>query len=732
MEEWRRETDVEGVRPPPSPVTSPGLLSPYGTIQASNVQQRPSQESFGSTNLRRSSSGSSSQTIGITIEPPSRPASIGIHAAGNQPPAEGSAHLLSPNHQPVLLAEDDEESDDNDDSDSDDAPMPPGFVMGPLPAFAQGVSPLPPGFVPTPSGTQARSLQGGSSWGAPPQPPPAQPIPTNANANAAWSLPSFPAPAGGAGNPVTITGTWGTPAASGASTGNPAIVNATWAPRVAPPHLPGPPVSTGAGIYGGVPANPAFGARAAPPLTVEPVTRPASRNAMPGGFNVEPVVRPASRLGGMPAAAAGVGAEPPRPPSRQMGGILGNPASGFTVEPVVRPSSRIGISSGSFTAEPSATRPFGGMPGGNSALGSFAVESATRPPSRGPVPGNTTSGLTVESSRHPLPIRVGAQPGNSFTVEPARPPSRLGNPVSGGFGAEPGAQPPSRLGNLHTGGFTVEPARPQSRQGMHATSAWGGPAVVGGNPVGPQQASGSSFPSNAASSNKWSMSGQFGFGQGSTPSAQPMRPLGFAPPPTADSAGSAGTAPRSPLPTRLRTFADNPSERSTTPRPSLYGPPAPTAAPSGTGYFAPTPGVAAGYPLPTSRSNSTATTMSHPRIANVNAGTTPAAFNTTALSRPTSQSSSGGRSRFNNQTPHPSTNLGITDPYTTARIEQDDSSSDGEGSLGGLARMTSFDRVTATNTRANAGGAGGIYAGGGGFGAPFIPPSPANSYRPMR
>ncbi|KAK6996668.1 hypothetical protein R3P38DRAFT_3069830 [Favolaschia claudopus] len=615
MEEWRRETDVEGVRPPPSPVTSPGLLSPYGTIQPSNVQQRPSQESFGSSNLRRSSSGSSSQTIGITIEPPSRPASIGIHAAGNQPPA---AHLLSPNQQPALLAEDDEESDDNDDSDSDDAPMPPGF----------GVSPLPPGF--------ARSLQGGSSWGAPPpqQPPPAQPIPTNANANTAWSLPSFPAPAGGAGNPVTIAGTWG----------NPATVNATWAPRVAPPHLPGPPVSTGAGIYGGMAANSAFGARAAPPLTVEPVTRPASRNAMPGGFHVEPVVRPASRLGGMPAAA-GLGAEPPRPPSRQMGGILGNPVSG-----------RIGISS--------ATR-------GHSTLGGFAVESATRPPSRGPVPGNTTSGLTVESSRHPLPIRVGAQPGNSFTVEPARPPSRLGNP--------PGAQPPSRLGNLHTGG----------RQGMHATSAWGAPAV---------QASGSSFPSNAASSNKWSMSGQFGFGQSSTPSAQPMRPLGFAPPPTAGSAGSAGTAPRSPLPTRLRNFADNPSDRSTTPPP--------TAAPSGTGYFAPTPGVAAGYPLPTSRSNSTATTMSHPRIANVNAGTTPAA-------RPTSQSSSGGRSR---------TNLGITDPYTTARIEQDDASSDGEGSLGGLAP---------TNTRANAAGAGGIYAGGG-FGAPFIPPSPANSYRPMR
>ncbi|KAF7335643.1 hypothetical protein MVEN_02219200 [Mycena venus] len=447
---------------------------------------------------------------------------------------------------------------------------------------------------------------------------------------------------------------------------------ATWA---APPVMGVTPAYTPISrSTGGVLSNPATAARAAPPLTVEPVARPPSRQMMggiignpaSGAHTAEPVARPSSRLG------------------------FGNPASGFTVEPVVRPSSRLGNPAGGYTAEP-----------------------VVRPSSR---LGNPASGFTVEPVARPS-SRLG-NPSSRFTAESAPMGGIYGNPASGSMAGPP----PNRLGNP-PGTFTVEPVRPPSRQGggipvYPGNAGWG-------NPMGPpQQPSGPPGPGQMGGppGGNWSMGGPYAFGQSSTPGNQPSQPLGF----PAPSIGNAGVAPHSPLPTHPQSFVgtDNPPLRSTTPRP-IYGPPA-TNAPFGTGYGAPTPGVAAGYPLPTSRSNSTATTTPHQRIANLNAGTTPAAaFNSRALSRPTSRASSGGYTRHSsNQTPHPGANLGITNPYTSIQEESPGSDSDSTRSSLGLARMNSFDRMTANNTLANANAS---YTG-----VPVIPPSPANSYRPMR
>ncbi|KAJ7653930.1 hypothetical protein DFH06DRAFT_1203257 [Mycena polygramma] len=208
--------------------------------------------------------------------------------------------------------------------------------------------------------------------------------------------------------------------------------------------------------------------------------------------------------------------------------------------------------------------------------------------------------------------------------------------------------------------------------------------------------------------------------------------------------GNASAMPHSPQPTRPISFTggDNPAQSANTPR-SIYGPPV-GAAPfgTGTGYPTQTPGVAAGYPLPTSRSNSTATTTPHQRAANMNAGATPAGFNQRPLtSRPGSRASSrtsGGFPRYTNQTPNPNANLGITNPYTTI-TEDHESDSDGSSDTSlGLPRMNSIDRMTMNNTYVNAtaGSAGRGGAGASMHGGPVIPvvipPSPAHSYRPMR
>ncbi|KAJ6537418.1 hypothetical protein DFH09DRAFT_1178161, partial [Mycena vulgaris] len=178
MEEWRRETDEEAPRnglPPPSPRASPGMLSPDDARPRANVHAQPSQESF-RTDLRRSSSGSSSRTVNITIVPPSRPTSVG--QSGSLPTSgPGSGGFLSPNHAhdtPVVPEEDDEDDDDSDES--SDAGMPPGVVLGPLPAFAQGVT-YPPGFVPMSVGpvppqplpSVRPPSRATPTWAAPPQ-----------------------------------------------------------------------------------------------------------------------------------------------------------------------------------------------------------------------------------------------------------------------------------------------------------------------------------------------------------------------------------------------------------------------------------------------------------------------------------------------------------------------------------------------------------------------------------
>jgi hypothetical protein len=738
---------LQAARPPPSPVTSPGMLSPYDPIrQPQNPNmQRPSQESFQS-NLQRSSSGSSSRTVNITIVPPvcifchlsphecrytnqlpklqSRPASI---SQANLP-AQGSGHL-SPNQVavPVVLEEDEDEDDDDDDDDeSEDAPMPPGFVMGPLPAFAQGVSTLPPGFVPVsvaPSTgnaqTQAQVARGaGSSWGAPP--PAGQPTQSasrpgmHSTSNATWYAPPViganptepvhpPGYQGMLSNPANPATAWTAPPITG----------------VAPTYPSRPPSRQmgGTGMLG----NPANAARAAPPLTVEPVTRPSSRlGHQAGAFTVESVHSPNRQMGGIPGnPASGFTVEPARPPSRQ-----GNPANAWGAAPGVGPPQQSSGPPGQMGGAPGASWGLGGqyafgqtpgtqapqpLPMGNPA-GGFMVEH-TRPPSR---LGNSASTFTVEPARPPS-RQMSGNPASGFIVEPtARPPSRLGNPT----GMEP-ARPPSRqmggiLGNPNSG-FVVEPARPLSRQGMvgNPSNAWGAP-VMGANAMGPQHPSGPPGHMGAAPGANWAAGGQYAYGQTSTPAHQPPQSLGFPGP----SVGNAGVVAHSPLPTRPQAFMGT-DDRSTTPRP-LYGPPAGNAT-FGAGYGAPTPGVAAGYPLPTSRSNSTATTTPHQRIANLNAGTTPAAFNARALSSPASRASSGF-GRRNNQTPNPNANLGITNPYTSV-AEEGSPGSDSSGESLGLARMNSFDRATANNTLANAGIRPVI---------PVIPPSPAHSYRPMR
>ncbi|KAF8173167.1 hypothetical protein K438DRAFT_1940235 [Mycena galopus ATCC 62051] len=832
MEEWRRETDEEAVRPPPSPVTSPRMLSPYDALrppQNSNAQQRPSQQSFQS-DLRRSDSGS---TVNITIVPPSRPTSVGN--SSGLPPARGSEHFLSPNQAHVVPEEDEDDDDDGEDDDESDsdAPVPPGFVMGPLPAFAQGVPHLPPGFVPmgpgaAPAAGNAQpqmSTGAGSAWGEP---------------NTTWTAP----PAIGANSIEPVR-----PPSQGMR-GTPANANlaATWAaPPVmgAAPTHPSRPSSRGAGMLN----NPANAARAAPPFTVEPAARPPSRTGnpagtfaaesghsasrrTPAGFTVEPA-RPPSRLG---HPAGTYTADPAHSPNRQAGGILGNHAGAFTVE---RPQSRTamhGTSANARYAPPvmganamgppqqsSGNTPniqWGAQPpnwtlDGQYAFGAtanqsqnqpplgFVVEPATRPPSRLGNP-NPAGAFTAEPARGGIPGNPQA-PG-AFTLEHPQsrnamhgtPANTLGAPpVMGGNAMGPPQQPSGPPGQT----FTLE--RPQSRNAMHGTSAnaWGAPPVMGGNAMGPpQQPSGPPEPQCHARNFRqrlgcppvmggnamgppqqpsgppgqmggppganWARGGQYPpFGQTSTPVTQGAPALGFVPtnqPPLGFQASPA-VGPLSPLPTRPQPFlgADNPPMRSTTPRP-IY---APAAAPSGI-YAAPTAGIAAGYPLPTSRSTSTATTAtSHQRSTSLglNAGTTPAAgFNARALS-PGSRASSGGGGRtfpprYGNQTPNPNANLGITNPYTsvveegspgsegsalsyrnqmpnpntnlgitnpyTNTVEEGSPGSDSSGLSLGLGRMSSFDRITANNTLANAGAG---YSGG-----PVIPPSPSRPHSRLR
>ncbi|KAJ7756149.1 hypothetical protein B0H16DRAFT_693259 [Mycena metata] len=443
--------------------------------------------------------------------------------------------------------------------------------------------------------------------------------------------------------------------------------------------------------------------------------------------------------------------EPVRPPSHQMGGVLGNPNAGadananstWAAPPLM----------GANVMGPAPPRPLsrqgGGLatPGAWGAAPPLTVEHPPRPLSRqqqgGPVnpagagAWGAAPPLTVERprplSRQGNPTATGgwgAPP--ALTTEPVRPLSRQGDP-SGGWGA-----PPARLEPMPQGGsaapgawgvappLMTEPSRPPSRQmggmlGNPAATTWAAPPAVGANAMGPPQQPGQL--GAAPPPGGWPFPGPYPFGQNSTPSSQPP-PLGFPAP-------SASNAPHSPQPMRPQSFTGDAAISATTPRP-IYGPPVNPA--FGTGYPSQTPGIAAGYPLPASVSNSSPATTN--TTSRVNAGTTPG-FAPRALSRPVSRASSGFTRYNNNQTPNPNANLGITNPYTSIVEEGEGGGSGSSGSSTsslGLPRMTSIDRMTANNTAVNAsvGYVAGpaIYAAGPVI--PVIPPSPANSHRPLR
>ncbi|KAF7375407.1 hypothetical protein MSAN_00428300 [Mycena sanguinolenta] len=556
MEEWRRETDEEAARPPPSPVTSPGMLSPYDPIrppqnQSGNVQERSSQDSLQS-NLRRSSSGSS--TVNITIVPPSRPASIGQPA---DPPTQGSGGFLSPDEVASVvpgIPEEDDDDDDDDDDDSDDLPVP-GFVMGPLPAFAQGVSSLPPGFVPVSvAPAQAGNAQpqpptgAGSSWGPPPGPASRQGM---GDLNATWTAP--PVIGANSTEPVHPPSRQSVRSTPSTVNPNPAV---TWAapgvPATYSSTYPSRPPSRGTTMA--MLGDPGSAARAAPPLTVEPPARPVSRLGNPAavthgsefagrqtasGFTVE---RPSSRMGMGNPMNVGVSDPSAHPSSRQMGGILENPAGSFRVEPV-HPQSRQGPAAQSQVGGGGAAASNRSL-GGQYAFGQTSV-SANQParplgfsgdPPAGGILGNTNSGFTVERPQsrqgmhanpaNPWPGVPAASnalgPGGGFTVE--RPQSRQGmrnnaadawGPPAGNPMAQP-TRPPSRgiLGNS-AGNFTVEPVRPQTQ----------GHAVQGGAPAP-----------------NWTQGGRHTYGQGSAAASQPVRPLGFTADPPARPLSRLGTS----------------------------------------------------------------------------------------------------------------------------------------------------------------------------------------------
>ncbi|KAJ7842045.1 hypothetical protein B0H13DRAFT_1910002 [Mycena leptocephala] len=339
-----------------------------------------------------------------------------------------------------------------------------------------------------------------------------------------------------------------------------------------------------------------------------------------------------------------------------------------------------------------------------------------------------------------------------FMLEPARPLSRQGNPANTTWGAPEPVRPPSRqmggiLGNPNVQQFMVEPAHPLSRQGNPANTAWG--AL---EPARPQSRQGGMLGNRQCGLGRATLAYDGACTASESPRKCRQRRVGctsesnwrctrlkldarrpvrlWADLGTRDAdcttsrlrsfPNTAAVMPHFPQPTRPLLFMGGDTVRSTTPRP-IYGPPAATAA-FGTGYPAQTPGVAAGYPLPASRSNSTATITPHQRLTNLNAGTTPAAFNTRPpTSRPGSRASSRGTSasgftRYsNNQTPNPNANLGITNPYTSI-LEEEPPPSGSTGSSLGLPRMTLIDRMTANNTFANATAS---YTG-----APVIPPIP--------
>ncbi|KAJ7170945.1 hypothetical protein C8R46DRAFT_1087229 [Mycena filopes] len=343
MEEWRRGTDEEAPRnqlPPPSPITSPALLSPYAPIsrRGPNVHGQPSRES-----LQSSTSSTGQYHHRSPILPPQSTAYSG-------PEGPASARHLSPNHaHNIPVMNDDYDEDDDDES----GPVGP---VHPLPASMQGVqSHPPPGFVvtgimPLPLGAGPRATAYSSSSSTDNYSRSHRTTPPPAMRTAPLMGPDSMEPARQMG------GILGSPNAGGYASAGPAYA--------APPPLMGVNIPMGApprplSRQVNPNPNPAGAWGAAPPLTVEHA-RPLSRQGQPGPgagnpaggwggappLTTEPV-RPLSRQGNPSGGRQGPGGpswgappalttEPSRPPSRQMGGILGNPATAtWTAPPVM-------------------------------------------------------------------------------------------------------------------------------------------------------------------------------------------------------------------------------------------------------------------------------------------------------------------------------------------------------------------------------------------------------------
>ncbi|KAJ7059307.1 hypothetical protein C8F01DRAFT_1146738 [Mycena amicta] len=689
------------------------MLSPYGS--GSYVQpQVQGQGPLSQDNLRRSSSASTS-TVNITVAPPSRPASTGLGQTPAQTDPAHGGHRRRPGLLSANLIDSESESDSDDDDDSP-GPVHPR-VLNPLPAFAQGVVMPPPG-----------SVRGGAGAGG-------------------GAFPSGFVPIGGGLPPGAVTGGVGV-GLGGNGTGTGGFVT----------ESAGRPLSRGPPLLGVTPPNNHSG------FTVEPARR------QPASTSTTPV--PTTRMGGGPPSMFSNTTD--RPPSRQsmgsgMGVVPPAVASSWSNNEPARPLSGQGsVNGGGLYAYPSTATPWD-----TNANANIQNNQQARPPSRqgsalyAPAPPTSTGSFTVETARD-RPSWANPNPGS--TAAAARPPSRQGSALyapapptsTGSFTVEsardrqgwansiPGptataARPPSRQGSAlyapapppSTGSFTIESARdrptwetpnlgptaarPPSRQGsaLYApapTTGMGAGTGIGSFTVEPV------IPRPPLLGTQGQTFGACGFNV--EPAGRPVSRAGMS--------GGGGQAPAQgwaygpqfsfggqPQPVPAPAFVgtgNNPSDRSTTPRPMIYAP-----IPAGGGAFA----------LPPSVASSTTTTTSHRRRQSV--GTTPA-FAPRSLAD--TQPDRGAGRYQNNQTPHPGQNLGISSPYTQADQIRDDEY--GDGDAGSEVSSLGMASLTMRNTfqNANPQGHGGDRERGSQNREQSqrhsVSSSSAHSYRPMR
>ncbi|KAJ6623645.1 hypothetical protein B0H10DRAFT_2009001 [Mycena sp. CBHHK59/15] len=471
MEEWRRGTDEEAPRnvlPPPSPVTSPGMLSPFDVRPNHNVNQQRSQESM-RTDLHRSSSGSSSHTVNITIVPPSRPSSLGNSTGLPADPGFGTSGFLSPNHvhdTPVVPDSDSEEEDDEDDDDDEsEEVMPPGVVISPLPAFARGATDYPPGFVPL-SVAPARAGMGGTgaAWSASAPPPLIGANNPNPNSVSSWP----PSAVGGPPRPSSSMG---------------GIIGATGPAYVGPGATGGGPPRPPSSIGGSIGAAPTWGA-------------PTPNGVGATGLSAGDPPRPRSSMGGVIGATPGwtapplMGANAPvaSGPSRPLSSMGGRATPSWTAPPLIgangpgpsRPPSQMG----------------GGAPGSNWNFGGQYTFGQTPTPAAsaalplGFVATSTAAPVTTNAPLSPQPTRPISFIGTPRVDNVATPrPPLYGPPLPGASDAfATGYAPtPGRAAGfpLPASASASSPAMATPHQRMTSLYAGGTPAAAfGTRPLG--------------------------------------------------------------------------------------------------------------------------------------------------------------------------------------------------------------------------------------------------------